>query len=217
MRREVQQAAQQQARRELVQMRERDVGVALAMEDLVREAWEEELDSVAVDAWLDWEEVQRRGQQMRVALVRRVRGKRGVGMGRRRRQQRRRAWLLAEQQEREQVQREVRQRLDYVRWLERQESKWAAAAAAAATATAATAAGVQARWWVRKGQVGRRGRAAAAAVAAAVAASAAERSSRTHAAPASLCRCAERVPQSRPRHGRRGKRLGGGGKRGWVT
>ena len=75
----------------------------MAMEDLVREAWEEELDSVAVDAWLDWEEVQRRGQQMRVALVRRVRGKRGVGMGRRRRQQRRRAWLLAEQQEREQV------------------------------------------------------------------------------------------------------------------
>ena len=89
----MQQAAQQRARRELAREREQDGGLAFAMEDLVREAWEEELDSVAVDAWLDWAEVRRREQRQQGALVCRVRGKRGVGAGRRRRRQRRRRGL----------------------------------------------------------------------------------------------------------------------------
>ena len=48
----------------------------MVMEDSVREAWEEELDSVALGALLDWEEVRRREQRKQGALVRRVRGKR---------------------------------------------------------------------------------------------------------------------------------------------
>ena len=149
------------------------------------------------------------------ALGRRVRGRRNAGMGRRKRRQRRRARLRVEQWEREQVGREVQQRLDFVRWEERQEDKWAAAAAAAAMAASAAAAGVRTRWWVRKGQV-RRQRAEA-MVAAAAAAAAAVRSGWANAAPASLCRRAERVLHSQLRRGGRGMRLGGGGKLGWVT
>ena len=163
---------------------------------------------MAVDAWLDWEEVRRREQQKQGALVRRVRGKRGAGAGRCRRRQRRRRWLLAKQREQEQVRREVQQRLDFVRWEERQEHKWEAAAAATVVAAAAAAAGVRARWWVRKQQAAAAGAAKPAAATAAA---------RAVTAPAGLCRRAERVPHSRPRHGGRGRRLGGGGKRGWVT
>ena len=128
----------------------------------------------------------------------------------------------AERREREQLGREVQQRLDYVRWEERQEGKWEAAAAAVVMAAAAAAAGVQARWWVRKGRARQRRRrataaAAAAATAAAAAAATAVRSGWAEAAPASLCRRAERVLHSQLRHGGRGLRLGGGGKRGWVT
>ena len=108
-----------------------------------------------------------------------------------------------------------------VRWEEQQEGKWEAAAAAVVVAAAATAAGVQARWWVRKGRARqRRRRATAAAAATARAAAAAAtvvRSGWAEAAPASLCRRAERVLHSQLRHGGRGLRLGGGGKRGWVT
>ena len=118
--------------------------------------------------------------------------------------------------------REVQQRLDFVRWEGRQESKWEAAAAAVVVAAAATAAGVQARWWVRKGRARQRQRrataaAAATASAAAAAAATAERCGWAEAAPACLSRRAERVLHSQLRHGGRGLRLGGGGKRGWVT
>ena len=190
--------------------------------NLLRETWEGVLDEVAVDVWLEWEGVQRRERVMCGALSRRARGKRGVGMGRRRRRRRRRERLRAEQREREQLGREVQQRLDFVRWEEQQEGKWEAAAAAVVVAAAATAAGVQARWWVRKGQARQRRRrvtaaAAATATAAAAAAATAVRSGWAEAAPANLCRRAERVLHSQLRHGGRGLRLGGGGKRGWVT
>ena len=188
--------------------------MVLAVEDLLRETWEEVLDEVVVDAWLDWEGAQRREEKMGGALGRRVRGKRNAGMGRRKRRQRRRARLRVEQWEREQVGREVQQRLDFVRWEERQEDKWAAAAAAAAMAASAAAAGVRTRWWVRKGQVRRQ---RAEATVAAAAAAAAVRSGWAKAAPASLCRRAERVLHSQLRRGGRGMRLGGGGKLGWVT
>ena len=110
--------------------RERSAGMVLAVEGLLRETWEEVLDEVVVDVWLDWEGVQRREERMCGALRRRARGKRDVGMGRRRRRRRRRERLRAEQREREQLGREVQQRLDFVRWEERQEGKWEAAAAA---------------------------------------------------------------------------------------
>ena len=59
-----------------------------------------------------WEGARRREEKMGGALGRRVRGKRNAGMGRRKRRQRRRARLRVEQWEREQVGREVQQRLD---------------------------------------------------------------------------------------------------------
>ena len=193
--------------------RERNVGMVLAVEDLLRETWEEVLDEVVVGVWLDWEGVQRRERRMRGALGRRARGKRDVGMGRRRRRRRRRERLRAEQREREQLGREVQQRLDFVRWEERQEGKWEAAAAAVVVAAAATAAGVQARWWVRKGRARQRWRRATAAAAATARAAAAAatvvRSGWAEAAPASLCRRAERVLHSQLRHGGRSLRLGG--------
>ena len=207
--REVRREMRQRARQEVALERERNAGMVLAVEDLLRETWEEVLDEVVVGVWLDWEGVQRRERRMRGALGRRARGKRDVGMGRRRRRRRRRERLRAEQREREQLEREVQQRLDFVRWEERQEGKWEAAAAAVVVAAAATAAGVQARWWVRKGrarQRRRRATAAAAATATATAAAAAAaatagRSGWAEAAPASLCRRAERVLHSQLRHG----------------
>ena len=215
--REVRREVRRRARREVALERERSAGMVLAAEDLLRETWEGVLDEVVVDVWLEWEGVQRRERIMCGGLRRRSRGKRDVGMGRRRRRRRRRERLCAEQREREQLGREVQQRLDFVRWEERQEGKWEAAAAAVVMAAAAAAAGVQARWWVRKGRARRRRRRATATAAAAATATAAVRSSWAEAAPASLCRRAERVLHSQLRHGGRGLRLGGGGKRGWVT
>ena len=123
------------------------------------------------------------------------------------------------------VARERERRVDLA-WWGRQARKWAAAVAATEMAVKAAKAGVAARWWVRRREaamrraVGAAGEVAMAmamgsctAVAATVVASAGV------AAPAVLCRRAERVSHSQPRHGGRGHgmRLGGGGKLGWVT
>ena len=89
--------------------------------------WEQEQVRREVQQRLDFVRREERQERKWGALVRRVRGKRGVGAGRCRRRQRRRRWLLAEQEEQELVRREVQQRLDYVRWEERQEGTWEAA------------------------------------------------------------------------------------------
>ena len=151
-------------------------------------------------------------------LVRCRSGRRGVGNGRRRRER--------EREERKRRQRvgvasgmaRERERRMELAWWERQESKWAAANAAEATAAKAAAAGVAARWWVRRqGAAARRRATGTTVVMAAAVATTAAATATVGAAPASLCRRAERVLHSRLRHGGRGMRLGGGGKRGWVT
>ena len=104
-----------------------------------------------------------------------------------------------------------RERRMELAWWERQESKWAAANAAEATAAKAAAAGVAARWWVRRqGAAARRRATGTTVVMAAAVATTAAATATVGAAPASLCRRAERVLHSRLRHGGRGMRLVGG-------
>ena len=151
-------------------------------------------------------------------LFRRRSGRRGVGNGRRRREREREERKCRQQVGVARGMARERERRAELAWWERQEGKWAAANAAVATAAKAAAAGVAARWWVRRqgAAVGRRTTGTAVAMAVAVTPTA-EATATVGAAPAGLCRRAERVLHSRLRPGGRGMRLGGGGKRGWVT
>ena len=154
-------------------------------------------------------------QVRQAGLVRRRGQRRGVGGGRRRRRRRNRQRQRAEQHMRELIRQEVRERLDRVRWEERQAEQWQV---------------VEWGWWLvqrRAVRVGSSRRSAAGRgtvfwVAAASGAAALERRVQVgerggSAASASLCRQRVRAAGAGRGHGPRYRRLGGGGKRGWVT
>ena len=154
-------------------------------------------------------------EEVSTGLVRRRGRRRGVGSGRRRRRRRNGQRQQAAQRMREQIQQEVRERLDQVRWEERQAEQWQV---------------VEWGWWLvqrRAVRVGSSRRSAAGRgtvfwVAAASGAAALERRVRVgerggSAASASLCRQRVRAAGAGRGHGPRYRRLGGGGKRGWVT
>ena len=152
-------------------------------------------------------------------LVRRRRGRRGVGRGRRRRRRRNGQRQQAAQRMHEQIQQEVRERLDQVRWEERQAQQWqvaewghwlvqrrairagggrrsAARRGWGLWVTAASgAAAVHQRQGRQRGQAGECG----------------------NSTPASLCRRQVRAAGAGWGHSPRYWRLGGGGKQGGVT
>ena len=144
----------------------------------------------------------------------RCRGRRrGVGSGRRRRRRRNGQRQQAAQQMREQVQQEVRGRLDHVRWEEQQAERWRM---------------VEWGWWLvqrqavrvggsRRSAAGRGGTLwATAASAAAALRRKGQAGEREGSAPAGLCRRQVRAAGAGRGRGPRYWRLGGGGKQGWV-
>ena len=155
----------------------------------------------------------RRQRMVQGGLVRAVRGKRGVGAGRRRRRRRngRRQW--AAQRMRAQVRQEVRGRLDQVSWGERQAERWRV---------------VEWGWWLvqrravrvggsRRSAAGRGGTLWAAAASGAAALRRRGQAGECEgSAPAGLCRRQVRAAGAGRGHGPRYWRLGGGGKQGWV-
>ena len=144
-------------------------------------------------------------------LTRRKRGRRGVGSGRRRRRQQQKVRWRNKQQQQQQVRQEVQGRLDQVKWEERQQRRWQK--------------GIVFAWWLeqrrairvggnrrsKKSNGSNRRRSTAATGARGTAATARKR------------RCAARARLAQPSRSMRGvthawgMRLGGGGKRGWVT
>ena len=94
------------------------------MEELVAEVVAGIAAAVSIEAAGAAAAELRRHKLVSAGLVRTTKGKRGAGSGRRRRRQQWRRVRAMEQQEQEQVQREVRERLDHVRWEEEQEQRW---------------------------------------------------------------------------------------------
>ena len=93
--------------------------------------WAFEEAEWAVEMWEvgygaeEWQRERQKIRQLRQAGLVRCRGRRrGVGSGRRRRRRRNGQRQQAAQQMREQVQQEVRGRLDHVRWEEQQAERW---------------------------------------------------------------------------------------------
>ena len=142
-------------------------------------------------------------------LTRQRRGRRAVGNGRRRRRQRHKVKQRNRQQQQQQVKQEVQRQLDDVKWEQRQVQRW------------------------KKGKVyGQRLEQRRA-----IRVGGSRRSTKSNgsnwripttatrgtAAPASARRCAARARLAQPSRSMRGvthawgMRLGGGGKRGWVT
>ena len=111
-------------RRRLRRAMRSGLGVGAAMEDLVGEVVAGIAVAVSTEAAGEAAVELRRHKLVSAGLVRTTKGKRSVGSGRRRRRQQWRRVRAMEQQEQEQVQREVRERLDHVRWEEEQEQRW---------------------------------------------------------------------------------------------
>ena len=182
--------------------------------------WAVEEAEWAVDMWESgyWAaERQRERQNIRkvrqAGLVRRRGQRRGVGSGRRRRRRRNGQRQQAAQRMWDQIQQEVQERLDQVRWEERQAEQWQV---------------VEWGWWLvqrRAVRVGSSRRSAAGRgtvlwAAAASGAAALQRrgrvGERAGSASAGLCRRQVRAAGAGRGHGPRYWRLGGGGKQGWV-
>ena len=94
------------------------------MEDLVAEVVAGIAAAVSAEAGGEAAAELRRHKLVSAGLVRATKGKRCVGSGRCRRRRRQRRVRAMERQEQEQVQREVWERLDYIRWVGQQELRW---------------------------------------------------------------------------------------------
>ena len=117
-------ALRQRERRRLRRAMRSGLGVGAAMEDLVAEVVAGIAAAVSAEVRGEAAAELRRRKLVSTGLVRANKGKRCVSSGRCRRRRRQRRVRAMEQQEQEQVRREVRERLDYVRWLEHQEQRW---------------------------------------------------------------------------------------------
>ena len=115
---------QQRERRRLRRAMRAGRGAGAVMEELVAEVVAGIAAAVSIEAAGAAAAELRRHKLVSAGLVRTTKGKRGVGSGRRRRRKQWRRVRAMEQQEQEQVQREVRERLDHVRWEEEQEQRW---------------------------------------------------------------------------------------------